>query len=170
VRKNLSSAIYIGAVNPGSLNGSAATPGAILYWVADNWSGSADGKPEVGEIAVIQHDPTTQTLWLYQTIPVATMNSGQLTLASAVWNYGEITSPTYITTFTAPTPTGLYGNYVKRTALGRNVIGATFAVTSMSSTTQRPVVEVTLVISRAPQPAMTQYESIVVRAPAAQPQ
>ena len=142
-----------------------------MFWVADNWGGSADGKAEVGEIEVIQHDPVTHTLWLYQTIPVALMNIGQKAAAGSVWPYTTaFTVPSYITTFTAPTPTGLYGNYVSRTALGRNVIGATFAVNWMTSTTQRPVVECTLVLSRPPQLTTTQYEAITLRAPAAQPQ
>ena len=60
-------------------------------------------------------------------------------------------------------------NYVTRTALGTSVSGAVFAVNWMSSTTQRPALEFSLLTNRSPQQAATQYDIAVLRAPMQQP-
>src|ERR1700722_8939947 len=62
VRDYLSSAKYRAQGAPGSLDGSAATPGSVCYWAAHNWGGLSDGAPQAGEMAMIAHDPTTNNL------------------------------------------------------------------------------------------------------------
>jgi hypothetical protein len=164
VRHYLSSAKYIGAVSAGSLNGSATTPGYVFFWAYDGWLGQQDGGPEIGEMELIVHDPTSQTLWLYQTIPYATMTTSQQTAAGQGLNWSNIDSASWVATFE-----GLLNNYVMRTPIGHNVTGATFAVDWPTSTTQRPVVEYTLVFNRSPQGTATQYDTAMLRAPTTQP-
>jgi hypothetical protein len=158
----LSPCKYIVQVQPGSLDGSAATPGSVLYWAYDGWNGLADGGIEAGEMALIQHDPTTQTLWLYEPIPVSQMSPAQLTAAGTPLSYSTVSNSSWVATFKAL-------NYVTATPLGHNVAGATFAADNVSSTTQRPVVEITLALNRSPQPAITQYNAVMLRAPDTQP-
>jgi prepilin-type N-terminal cleavage/methylation domain-containing protein len=162
VRFQLASAKYIAQVQAGSLTNPAARPGSVFYWASDNWNGISDEAPEVGEMALIQHDPTTGTLWLYQPIAASAMTPAQLSAAGTTLTYAEITDPGWVTEFE-----GL--NYVTRTALGLDVTGATFAVENMNSTTQRPVVEITLVVDRSPQAPATQYDTVTLQAPSTQP-
>jgi prepilin-type N-terminal cleavage/methylation domain-containing protein len=166
LRHYLSSAKYITQVTPGSLNGSAAG-GCVCFWAYDGGSYPADGLPQAGEMAMIQHDPTTQTLWLYQPIAYSSMNTSQQGAANTTMTWATISALSWPVTWagyvTQPP------KYVVATAIGHNVKGALFAVSGMSSTTQRPVVEITLVLNRSPQPASTQYETIVLRAPGPQP-
>src|ERR1700733_12871240 len=133
VRHYLSSAKYVGLVNTGSLTGTASPAASIFYWVSDNWLGISDGAPEIGEMAEIVHDPTPQTLWLYQPIPAASMTVPQLTAASTVLTNAEITSQTWATNFESL-------SYVTKTAIGTSVTGCTFSAQYLTSTTQRPVV------------------------------
>lgn len=163
VRHYLSSAKYIGLVNAGSLTGTASPPASIFFWASDNWLGISDGAPEIGEMMEIVHDPTTDTLWLYQPIPAASMNAAQLAAAGTVLTNAEINSQTWATNFESL-------SYVTQTALGTSVTGCTFDAQYLTSTTQRPVVEVSLVLNRAPQTASTQYGSVLLRAPTTQPQ
>src|SRR5580704_10727781 len=81
VQNQLSSALYVGQVMAGSLDGSAATPGGVFYWAQDT---NGDAGPQTGEMALIQHDPTTQTLWLYEFSPAG--GGSSLT-------YANITNP-----------------------------------------------------------------------------
>jgi hypothetical protein len=162
VHHYLAEAKYIGLVNAGSLNGSASTPGSVCYWAADNWGGSADGKPQAGEMAVISHDPTTGTLWLYQPIPVSSMNAADLTSAAAVVSYSQMCSAMWVSSFESQ-------SFVSSAALGTAVSGATFSAEWLASTTQRPVVESTLVFSNGPQQSATRYDTITLRSPTTQP-
>jgi type II secretory pathway pseudopilin PulG len=163
VRHYLSSAKYIGLVDAGSLTGTVSPPATIFFWANDDWLGVSDGAPEIGEMAEIAHDPTTNTLWLYQPIPAASMNATQLAAAGTVLTDAEITSSTWATNFQTL-------SYVTKTAIGTDVLGCVFDAQYLISTTQRPVVEVDLVLSRPPQADSTQYGSVVLRAPTTQPQ
>jgi prepilin-type N-terminal cleavage/methylation domain-containing protein len=159
---NLASAKYIAQVQAGSLDGTASTPGSVYYWAADDWNGISDEAPEVGEMALIQHDPTTGTLWLYAPINASAMNASQLSAAGTPLTYANITDPAWPATFKSL-------SYVTRTALATSVTGAVFAVNWMNSTTQRPVVECTLVLNRGTQSPVTQYCTITLRSPSTQP-
>jgi prepilin-type N-terminal cleavage/methylation domain-containing protein len=162
LRFNLASAKYIAQVQAGSLDGSATTPGSVYYWAVDDWQGVSDEAPEVGEMALIQHDPTTGTLWLYQPIAYSAMTTAQQTNAATTLTHANLIDPTWPATFKAL-------DYVTATALGTSVTGALFTVNWMSSTTQRPVVECTLVLNRGTQTQATQYGSVTLRAPYTQP-
>jgi len=160
VRYNLASALYIGLVNAGSLNGSATTPGCVVYWAND--SVNADGKPEIGEMALIQHDAVNQVVTLYYCMPYASMTGTQQTSAAGSISYATMTTSTWPATFEAL-------SFVKKTVLGRNVKGATFASYWNTSTTQRPLVEFCLVLNRPPQFSTTLYGVALLRSPMTQP-
>jgi hypothetical protein len=162
IRYHLSSAQYIGGVVPGSMTPTPTTAGSVFYWAYDGLNGVSDGKPEVGEMALIQHDTTTNTIWLYQPIAYSSMTTTQQTSANVVISYASMIDPTWPATFKAL-------SYVTKTALARNVQGAIFNAMWLTSTAQRPAVEFTLLINRAPQPAATQYDIAVLRAPNTQP-
>jgi hypothetical protein len=155
----LSPAKYIAQVQPGSLNGTAAG-GSVFYWAVDDYNGVADEAPQLDEMAYIVHDPVAQILWLWQPIPLAQMNTTQLADAATTLTYAEFTNPAWITTFKSIS---------SATPLGHNVSGATFAVDDLTSTSQRPMVEITLALNRAPQPTNTQYDAVMLRAPDTQP-
>jgi prepilin-type N-terminal cleavage/methylation domain-containing protein len=160
VRYYLSSAKYIGLVNAGSLNGSPSTPGSVFYWAYDGWNGVQDGGPEVGEMMLIQHDPTTSTLWLYEPIPVVQMTAQQMNTAGTSMDFANMGDPTWVAKFkTIATPI----------ALGHNITGATFAADYLASAIQRPMVEFTLAIDRSPLGIATQYDTALLRAPTTQP-
>jgi hypothetical protein len=155
----LSPAKYIAQVQPGSLTGTGAG-GSLFYWAVDNYNGVADEAPQLDEMAYIVHDPVAQTLWLWQPIPLAQMNTTQLADAATTLTNAEFTNASWVTTFKSIS---------SATPLGHNVTGATFAVDDLTSTTQRPMVEITLALNRAPQPTATQYNAIMLRAPDTQP-
>ena len=161
-RAALAGAKYVAQVHAGSPDGSASPAGGVFYWAYDGWGGAADGGPQVGEMALIEHDPATQTLWLYQPIPVASMTASQVVRAATSLASTDLADPAWPANFKALDFVG------PPTALGRYVSGATFALHSMDSTTETPVVEFTLAFTRGNQ-SSTQYGVAALHAPTTRP-
>ena len=72
VQNALQVAKFIGYVTP-----SSSQSGGIFFWQNDNLGGVEAGDPYVGEMAFIQYDPATTTLWLYQ-VPSSQLSNTQV--------------------------------------------------------------------------------------------
>lgn len=161
VQSYLSAAKCVGSYSTGP------TGGAIIFWRADD---DSDGQIEYGEVALIVQDPTTHSLYLYSS---ALPYSGQ---AAATLSASELA---------ALTPAQIEGwSFVQQQLLGGpgtqpdngtrlDVDGfqlyVTQTVTTPSSfvTTQLPIVEFTLTLSKNGQ-SLTLYNSSTLR-PSTQP-
>jgi type II secretory pathway pseudopilin PulG len=135
-----------GGWQPGSLDGSASLPAAVLLWTADN---NGTGVVNFSEVMLIEHDPQAQQIKLYQAqIP--------LTVPDLIYSYANIFSQaSCIDTFKSGlTPTVLFGN----------VIGAQFHVGAANSATSRPFVEFALTVKSGNQMQVV-YGDATLRAP-----
>jgi type II secretory pathway pseudopilin PulG len=139
-----------GAWQPGSLDGSESAPASVLLWTADTNNSSTIN---YSEIMLIQHDPQTQQIKLYQA-PVP------LTTPDLVYSYSTVFSQaSFIDTFKEGlTPT----------ILCNNVIGAQFYVGTATSATSNPFVEFALTIKSGNQTQVV-YGDATLRAPLAVP-
>ena len=117
-----------GGWNAGSIDGTASTAAAVALWKADT---NGDGYINYTEMLVIQHDPVTDRLLLYQ---VPSTYSGM----NLTYSYSTIFSNSaYISLFE-------YG--LTPTVLCTNVTGAKFYVGTPSSATSLPFVEFALTV------------------------
>jgi prepilin-type N-terminal cleavage/methylation domain-containing protein len=157
---NLRPAKYIFQVVSGSTDGKT-TPGAsVFYWKSDSWNNTADGAVQVGELALIEHDPSTQKLYLYQAIPSASMTASQLTRASGVALWADLSSSATVTAFKSY-------DFVQKTVLSESVVGALFSAPSTSSGA-RPKLEYTLSLSRSGTTSLV-YSVVSLRGPTTRP-
>jgi type II secretory pathway component PulJ len=162
----LSSALYIAQPQAGSSSTS------VFFWANDNWNSdginAGDECPELGEMNLIQFDSTTNTIWLYQPIAPTAMNSSALTAASTPQTYSEITATSAPAAFLAD-------EFYTQIPLAHDVTSASLDCIGINSTTQRPIVEVTMTLSKTDAATgqttstFTQYGSITLRAPTTQP-
>jgi type II secretory pathway component PulJ len=158
-------AAYVAQSQAGALSGSGAAA-QIYFWMNDNWNGSSDGVPEAGEMGLIVFDPTTQSLYLYSAMPTAQMSGAQLTAAGQEVSWSQSSGASAIAAFEA-------NSWVQKTTLagpGSNAIrgdsisvtGAHIAVDWLSSTSQKPTVEIQVAEARGAETA-TMYGSFVLR-------
>lgn len=91
---------------------SAGAASYVFYWKTDGITGVIDGKAQLGEMALIEFDPTTKAVRLYEPIAAAQMTAQQLSVAAAS-DWGDPTSPDVVTYFKNQTfvqaPTTLIG-------------------------------------------------------------
>lgn len=139
-----------GGWEPGAIDGSAANPAAVLLWVADT---NKSTTINYSEIILIEHDPGSQQIKLYQA-PVP------LTVPDLVYSYTNVFSQTsFIDSFKQGlTPT----------VLCNNVAGAVFYVGEANSATARPFVEFALTVQNGNQTQIV-YGDATLRAPLAAP-
>jgi hypothetical protein len=139
-----------GGWQAGSLDGSTSQPAAVLLWTSDTNNSST---VNYSEIMLIEHDPATQQIDLYQA-PVP------LSVPDDVYSYSNVFSQaSFISTFKEGlTPT----------VLCRNVVGAQFYVGPANSTTALPFVEFALTVKSGNQTQVV-YGDAVLRAPLAAP-
>jgi hypothetical protein len=166
---------YVGYSNTGSVDGSS-TPGSIFFWQNDNFGGVEASDPCIGEMALIQFESATNTLWLYQCLPKSQMTNAQKTQAAQQWTLSQINQSATATQFTQ-----LY-SFVQKQALGGPgsqpndgtrlaVQGFLVSVHSLSSTSQLPVIEYAIGFARTSDDEnLTLYNSTTIRGPTTQPQ
>jgi len=136
LERTLRAARYVGA----------ASAGRVAFWVGD---ANADGKMQLSEIGLIEHDAAASRLVLYTV-------AGTSSMAALVCTAGDIGSTQDAATFKAiPGCTGR--------AMAANVSAASFALYNAGSTTQSPVVEFVLTFARGGQ-AWTRYGAATLRA------
>ncbi|MBV8780567.1 MAG: hypothetical protein JO353_04155 [Phycisphaerae bacterium] len=117
-----------GGWTSGSIDGSSTTGAAVLLWKGD---ANSDGFINYTEILLIQHDPKTSRINLYQT---PTGYSGLNLVYS------------YLAVFSQSSFISLFKTGLTPTVLCSNVSGAQFYVGSPSSATARPFVEFALTV------------------------
>jgi hypothetical protein len=162
VRHYVSSALYIVQVTPGSLS-SPTTKAGVLLWSFQGSPYSANLKALIGELSYIYYDGAG-TLWLYQAKPYASMTNTEQTGSAVAMPFTTISAATWpMSTFISNY------TYIQGTAIGRNVQGVYFNANWQNSTTQRPLLEFSLALSRGTQTLTNQYDVAVLRAAANQP-
>lgn len=138
--------VLTGGWQAGSLGGSSSTGAAVLLWKGDT---NANTFVNYTEIMLIQHDPLTHQINLYQ---VPATYSGP----DSVYSYsGVFSQAAFISTFKGSlTPT----------VLCKNVTGAQFYVGSTSSATSMPFVEFALTVQSG-NASQVVYGDATLRAP-----
>lgn len=166
VQNALQGALYIGYVSPDS-----SQTGSIFFWANNDLGGQAAGDPYAGEMALIQYDSSTMTLWLYH-VPASQL-SNSLTQQPLPLTLSEIDQASEATWFTQQ-------SFVTRQALGGpgtqvpgadnlNVSSFQVYLSSLTSTTQLPVIEYSIGFTRSDGTSLTLYNSTTVRGPTTQP-
>lgn len=166
------SARYVAQYQTGSLAGTATPAASIFFWAGDNFNGTSDGLIEAAEMALIQHDPTTGSVYLYQSMPISQMSAGQLLAAQATENFATVSAASAINTF-------INSPFVVKTTLagpGANTLspdntqitGMRIDVQGLTSTAEKPIVEFQIAATRG---STTEniYASATLRAPSTQP-
>ncbi len=172
LQKVLAAAKYVAQVTPGSVDGSGVAA-SLFFWRSDDYPDGAtmDGTPQVGEMALIQQDSATKTLWLYQAIPYSQMTPTQLTAAGLTMTWAQMTDPTAPGTFIKLSfvkAQVIGGPGYTSTGSGLKVVGTQLSVNGLSGTNQLPVIEFSLGFSKDGE-SLTLYGSSTLRGPTKQP-
>jgi type II secretory pathway pseudopilin PulG len=139
-----------GGWQAGSLDGSASLPAAVLLWTADT---NSSATVNYGEIMLIEHDPATEQLNLYQApVPLA--------VPDTVYSYANV--------FSQASVISTFKEGLTPTVLCRNVVAAQFYVGPANSTIARPFVEFALTVKSGNQTQVV-YGDATLRAPLAAP-
>jgi hypothetical protein len=147
IQDSLSEMLCAVQVKVGDAGGSSAY---FFCWQKDTWGGSADRKAQLGEMALIEYEPATKTVWLYQVKDAATMTSAEQTTASSE-NWGDYTDPAVVTYFksrsmvAARTP--LVGGYGTTAEGGTQVLSAQFG--AFAANNGKPIASYRLMIGNA---------------------
>lgn len=137
---------YPGAVQVGTSSLSASgpivaptTPASIVLWLGD--TAVSGGHIEPAEMIVIEHDPTAKQLYVYETMPTATMTALQLTRSRTALPTSAITDAATIAAFKTT-------DYVVKRVIGQNITGARFVLNNAGSKTILPTLEFSLSFTR----------------------
>ena len=124
--------------------------GANAYffcWQTDSYGGTADGKAQFGEMALIEYEPATKAIWIYTVKDVSTMTAAEKISASSE-SWGDYTSPSIVTYFKSNSIVGprkpLVGGYSTTGDSGVSVAGARFGVFSPNN--GKPIASYVLMI------------------------
>jgi prepilin-type N-terminal cleavage/methylation domain-containing protein len=131
-------------LDPDFTPGTGPTPAACMIWAADN---NGDGQIQLSEMALLQYDPTTQTLFQYA-IPASVTPNPDTAGATLLTPAAFIATPG-----------------VTATPVAHNVTACTFNVTATNATAgNAPVLEVVMTVSDG-RSSTTVYSTSAVRAP-----
>lgn len=172
IQKALEGVKYVCYSTPGALTGTPATPACIFFWQDYDLQTGTITDPYLGEMALIQYDPTTQTIWLYQNLSPSSGDSNQMQ---------QLTSQSDFAAYVADFPSE---SFVTKQALGGPGTGANdnncldvsgFQVYvnpawNSGTSTQLPVIEYAIGFSRSDGASLTLYNTTTIRTPATQPQ
>jgi type II secretory pathway pseudopilin PulG len=166
VQNALQGAKYLGYVTP-----SSSQTGGIFFWQNDNLGGVEAGDPYVGEMAFIHYDPATTTLWLYR-VPTSELSDTQVQQALTLGQIDESAEATWFSqqSFVEKQALGGPGNLTND---GTRLEVSSFQVyvSSLSSTSQLPVIEYSIGFTRPSDGTnLTLYNSTTLRGPATQPE
>jgi Tfp pilus assembly protein PilW len=151
---------YIFQYTAGSTDGKTTPAASALIWKGDNWNSTADGAVQVGEMALVEHDPVAQKIYLYQAIPIASMNATQIAKAGGVVLWIDLSKSTTPAAFKAY-------DFVQKTVISEAVAGAAFnAPTPLTGA--RPSLEYTLTVTRSGSSTLV-YSVASLRGPTTRP-
>ena len=156
----LRQAKYICQYTAGSSDGKTTPAASVLIWKADNWNNLSDGAVQIAELALLEHDPVAQKIYLYQAIPKASMNASQLTRAAGIATWMDLSATTTPAAFKAY-------DFVQKTVISEAVAGALFYSPAPKSGA-RPTLEYTLNLSRAGGTSLV-YSLASLRGPSTRP-
>jgi prepilin-type N-terminal cleavage/methylation domain-containing protein len=76
-----------------------ASPSSYAFlWRYDGFDRAEDGAAQAGEMALIEYDPVSKTVWLYQPLDESAMTSSQFDQAKQ-GNWGDLSSPDVVNYF-----------------------------------------------------------------------
>jgi hypothetical protein len=162
LQKLFSESKLIGTWRAGSLSASSS-PAYVMLWRGDD---NMDGKIQLAEIALVEHDSTNQKLLLYQAVFPTTFTSAQKTAANTTFADDCIFTSTAASDFKALT-------YVTSSVIAGKVSTAT-SIAPVSGMvlrplddvyTTRPAIEFTLAFG-ASSGSSVEYGSATLRSPA----
>lgn len=155
---------YICQYTTGSLDGSASTPASVLLWKSDTWSvapaTSADGKPQLGELLLIEHSVSDQKIYVYEPLASSAMDASQKSRAGGVATWSDLSAST------TPTAFKTY-DFVRKRTLAESVSGASLYAPAQT-TNARQAMEFTLKISRSGMTSVV-YGTGALRGPTTKP-
>jgi hypothetical protein len=149
---------YLCQYNVGSVDGKTTPAASVFFWKGDAWT--TDAAVEFGELALIEHDPVTKRLYLYEAMPIALMTADQQTRASIRVTWADLVATGTPAAFKAY-------DFVQKKVLSEAVSGALFNVPT-NRPAARPSIEFTLTVSRPGGDALV-YGSASLRAPTTRP-
>ncbi len=178
IQRILQNANYICYYAPGAISGSPATAGSIFFWqdYGLQTPGMPITDPYLGEMGLIEYDPTTETIWLYENSAPSSSDPTQMQ---------QLTSQSDFAAFVAAFPGE---SWVAKQSLGGpgsepgtganvndclEVSGFQVYVNSSwnaGTSTQLPVVEYAIGFSRSDGTNLTLYNTTTVRTAATQPE
>lgn len=150
---------YLCQYTVGSVDGKSTPVGSVFFWKNDAWT--ADGAVQIAELALIEHDPVTKRLYLYEALPATSMSADQQTRASIRVTWTDLVA--------SGTP-GTFKTYdfVQKKVLSEAVAGASFNVPTSGKPNLRPSFEFTLTVSR-PGGDLLVYGTASLRSPTTRP-
>jgi hypothetical protein len=166
IQNALEDALYIGYATPSSF-----TNGSIFYWANNDLGGVQAGDPYAGEMALIQYDPTTSTLWLYYVPQSELSNSlAQQPLPLTLSDIDEASEASWFTEQSFVTKQALGGPGESGSSNDNlNVSSFQVYINSLNSTTQLPLIEYSIGFTRSDGTTLTLYNTTTVRGPTTQP-
>ena len=167
VQNALQGAKYVGYVTP-----SSSQSGSIFFWQNDNLGGVEAGDPYVGEMALIQYDATTQTLWLYQ-VPSSQLSNSQAQQPLTLSDINASTEASWFAQQQSLVVKQALGGPGETPNDGTHLAVSSFQVyvSSLSSISQLPVIEYSIGFTRPSDGTnLTLYNSTTIRGPATQPE
>jgi Tfp pilus assembly protein FimT len=156
----LRQAKYICQCKAGSVDGKTTPAAMVFFWKGDTWSNTSDGSVQVGELAVVEHDPVDKRIYIYQALPFDSMSAQQQTQAATVFHWSDLSAASAPSDFKSL-------SYVKKTVLADAVSGALFNVPTIKSG-GKPLLEFTLTVTRSTNTSLV-YGSTSLRTPSARP-
>ena len=150
VEDALAAALYVLQVK------APATAGAnsyVFFWKTDGITGLADGKAQFGEMALIEFDPATKAILLYEPMAGSAMTSAQFATASNS-DWGDPTSPDVVTFFKQQTFVQAATTLIGGQSGASEVSAATF--TSFATPGAKPLVSYSLTMAQGGLPVARQ--------------
>jgi Tfp pilus assembly protein PilW len=164
---------YVCQWTPGKLDDTSVSPASCFIWRSDFWNAAgnvnfpndfktqvSDGLAQVGELALIEYDPTARRVYLYQPKDPTAMTATERTAAGTVWAWADLSKSSNLSVFKTL-------SYVEKRVFSEKVSGAEFNVPATPSL-GRPMVEFTVKLTDAGTSTIA-YSMATLRAASAQP-
>ena len=172
VQNALQGAKYACYYAAGDVNGNSAQPGCIFFWQNYNLQSGTILDPYLGEMALIEYDPTTQSLWLYQNPSPSQADPNQMQQLTSQSNFAAIVSQfpqqSFVQKQALGGPGSLSNDGTRLQVRGFQVYVNPYWPSGAS--TQLPVVEFAIGFKQNDGTSLILYNSTTLRGPATQPQ
>lgn len=147
--------------NVGDADGGAAY---LFCWQNDTNGGAADNRAQFGEMALVEFDPATKTVWLYEAKDTSAMTTAEKNSAASD-SWGDYTSPAIVTYFKSSSFLAarkpLIGGYSTSGGKGVAVLSAQFG--SFAANNGKPIASYRVTIGDADSSSAA-YGNVALRA------